>query len=69
MKFFFKIILKSSAFYLQKQKSLFLKKYFFGRSQYKNKKTLFTGSIFREGFGNDVDNFVTMGRLDNEKQL
>ena len=25
--------------------------------------------IFSEGFGNDLDNFVTMGRLDNGLQL
>ena len=50
MKFIFKQMLKVSAFYLEKQKILFLKKYFFGRSQYQNKKALFTDPIFREGF-------------------
>ena len=33
------------------KKILFLKKYFFGYSQYQNKKALLTDSIFREGFG------------------
>jgi hypothetical protein len=36
--------------WLKNKKVLFLKKYFFGRSQYQNKKALFTDSIFREGF-------------------
>ena len=37
---------------LKNKKVLFLKKiYFLSRCQYQNKKTLFTGSIFREGFG------------------
>ena len=31
----------------------FLKKYFLGRSQYQNKKALFTDPIFSEGFGPD----------------
>ena len=44
LKFIFKQMLKVSAFYLGKQKSL-------GRCQYQNKKALFTDSIFREGFG------------------
>ena len=36
---------------LNNKKVLFLKKkYFFGHSQYHNKKALFTDSIFREGF-------------------
>jgi hypothetical protein len=39
---------------LKNKKVLFLKKYFLSRFQYQNKKTLFTGSIFREGFGNIV---------------
>jgi hypothetical protein len=38
---------------LKNKKVLFLKKCFFGRSQFKNKKALFTVSIFREGFGQD----------------
>ena len=42
---------------------------FFESLSISKQKALFTGSIFREGFGNDVDNFVTMGRLDNGKQL
>ena len=32
------------------KKVLFLKKDFLSRCQYQNKKTVFTGSIFREGF-------------------
>ena len=49
MKFFFKLILKVSAFYLQKQKSFIpKKKYFLRRFQYQNKKALFTGAIFPE---------------------
>ena len=45
-------MLKVSASYLEKQKSFIPKKKdFFGRSQYQNKKALFTDSIFREGFG------------------
>jgi hypothetical protein len=51
MKFFFKPILKVSAFYLEKQKSFIpKKKNLLSRCQYQNIKTLFTGSIFREGF-------------------
>ena len=44
-------MLKVLAFCLEKQKSFIPKKIFFGRSQYQNKKALFTDSIFREGFG------------------
>jgi hypothetical protein len=45
-------MLKVSASYLKKQKSFNpKKKKNFGRSQYQNKKALFTDSIFREGFG------------------
>ena len=44
-------MLKVSAFYLEKQKSFPQKKYFLGRSQYQNKKALFTDPIFNEGFG------------------
>ena len=50
MKFIFKQMLKVSTSYLEKQKKI-VNKYFFGRSQYKNKKALLTDSIFREGFG------------------
>ena len=49
-KFFFKLILNVSAFYLDKQKSFINKKIFFKPSQYQNKKALFTDSIFPEGF-------------------
>ena len=35
---------------LKNKKVLFLKKYFSGRCQYQNKKTLFTDPIFSEGF-------------------
>ena len=43
---------KVSAFYLEKQKSFISKKkYFLGRSQYQNKKALFTDPIFSDGFG------------------
>ena len=48
-KFIFKHILKVSAFYLEKQKVLFLKKTFSWR-QYQNKKALFIDPIFSEGF-------------------
>ena len=44
-------MLKISAFYLVKQKVLFLKKYDLGRSEYQNKKALFTDPIFSDGFG------------------
>ena len=44
LKFIFKQMLKVSAFYLGKQKSL-------GRCQYQNKKALFTDAIFSERFG------------------
>ena len=36
---------------LKNKKVLFLKKYFFGRSQYQNKKALFTDSIFPKVLG------------------
>ena len=40
-----------SAFYLAKQKSFIpKKKYDLGRSQYQNKKALFTDPIFSDGF-------------------
>ena len=45
-KSFFKQILKTSAFYLEKQKSFIPKKFFLSRCQYQNKKALFTDSIF-----------------------
>ena len=50
MKFNFKQILKVSAFYLEKQKVLFLKKIFLSRCQYQNKKALLTDPIFSIGF-------------------
>ena len=44
-------MLEVSVFYLEKQKSFIpKKKYFLGRSQYQNKKALFTGPIFSDGF-------------------
>ena len=43
-------MLKVSAYYLGKQKSLFQKRIFFKKYQYQNKKALFTDSIIREGF-------------------
>ena len=46
-------MLKVSAYYLENQKSFIPKKYDLGRSQYQNKKTLFTDPIFSEGF--DID--------------
>ena len=49
MKFFFKQILKVSAFCLEKQKS-FIPKKFLSCCQYQNKKDLYTDSIFSEGF-------------------
>ena len=51
MKNFFKQMLKVSTFYLEKQKVLFINKYLLARSQYQNKKALFTDPIFSEGFG------------------
>ena len=52
MKFFFKQMLKISAFYLVKQKSFIpKKKYDLGRCQYQNKQALFTDPIFSDGFG------------------
>ena len=65
LKFFFKQMLKVSAFYLEKQKSFIPKKNFLGRCQYQNKKALFTGPIFSEGFG---DNFVKLCLLVYEAQ-
>ena len=50
-KFSFKQMLKVSAFYLQKQKSLIPKKVFLSHCQYQNKKALYTDPIFSEGFG------------------
>ena len=50
-KCFFKQKLKVSSFYLEKQKVLFLKKYFFSGSPYQNKKALFIDPIFSEDFG------------------
>ena len=50
-KLFLKKILKVSAFYLEKQKSFIPKKKDLSCCQYQNKKALFTGSIFRVGFG------------------
>ena len=46
-------MLKVSALYLRKNKKklLFIKKYFLGRCQYQNKKTLFSDAVFSEGFG------------------
>ena len=43
-------MLNISAFYLVKQKSFIPKKYDLGRSQYQNKKALFTDPIFSDGF-------------------
>ena len=43
-------MLKISVFYLIKQKSFIPKKYDLGRSQYQNKKALFTDPIFNDGF-------------------
>ena len=54
MKLFFKEMLKVSAFYLEAQISFILKNYFLGRSQYQNKKALFTDPIFSEGFGKNA---------------
>ena len=45
-KFFFKLSLRFSAFYLEKQKSFIPKK-----NKNQNKKALFTDPIFSEGFG------------------
>ena len=51
MKFYFKQILKVSAFYLEKQKHFIPKKKMLSRCQYQNKKALFTDPIFSQGFG------------------
>ena len=48
MKFFFKLILKVSAFYFEKQESFIPKKKILGHCQYQNKKALFTDSIFQK---------------------
>ena len=53
-KFFFKQMLKVSAFYLQEQKSFIHKNHFWDRCQYQNKKALFTDPIFSEGFDLNV---------------
>ena len=49
-------MLKISTFYLAKQKSFIPKKYGLGRSQYQNKKALFTDPIFSDGFGSTPKN-------------
>ena len=51
MKFFFKQILKVSAFYLIKTKKGLLLKKSLSHCWYQNKKALFTNPIFSEGFG------------------
>ena len=44
-------MLKVSDFYLEKQKNFISKNiHFLGRSQYQNKKALFTDPIFSDGF-------------------
>ena len=53
-KFYFKQMLKVSAFYLKKQNSFIPKKYFIGRCQYENEKALFNDPIFSEGFDPDL---------------
>ena len=51
MKFNFKLNLKVSAFYLEKQKSFIPeKKKILSHCQYQNKKALFIDPIFSEGF-------------------
>ena len=47
-KFNFKLNLKVSAFYLEKQKSFSPQKKNLGRCQYQNKKAMFTDSIFQK---------------------
>ena len=56
-------MLKISAFYLVKQKSFIPKKYDLGRSQYQNKKALFTDPIFSNGFGWHARVFVSSNKL------
>ena len=59
-RFFFKKILKVSAFYLEKQN--------LSRCQYKNKKALFTDPIFSEGFvSNYILTYVIAQYLMNDK--
>ena len=54
-------MLRVSAFYLEKQKSFIpKKKYFLGRSQYQNKKALFTDPIFSDGFGLDIYQYLNV---------
>jgi hypothetical protein len=52
-KFFFKQILKVSAFYLEKQKIIISKKKL-SHCQYQNNKAWFTDPIFSEGLGEKV---------------
>jgi hypothetical protein len=49
-KYFFKQILKVSAFYLEKQKSFIPKIKILSRCQYQNKEAFFADPIFSEGF-------------------
>ena len=57
-------MLNISAFYLLKQKTKYsYKKYDLGRSQYQNKKALFTDPIFSNGFGWHARVFVSSNKL------
>ena len=64
--------LKVSAFYLKKQKNLFLKKKKLSRCQYQNKEALFTNPIFSEGFGVDyrytLFYVIVYNHAENDKQ-
>ena len=60
MKKIFKQMLKVSTFYLEKQKVLFINKYLLARSQYQNKKALFTDPIFSDGFGLDIYQYLNV---------
>ena len=53
-KFFFRPILKVSAFYLEKRKSFIPKKNLSSQCSYQNPKALSTDPIFSGGFGSNV---------------
>ena len=72
MNFFFKQILKVSAFCLEKQRSFIPKRFFLSRCQYQNKEALFTNPIFSEGFGVDyrytLFYVIVYNHAENDKQ-
>ena len=60
-------MLNISAFYLVKQKSFIPKKYDLGRSQYQNKKALFTVPIFSEGFELTMQSSHIRGEMNDKR--